>query len=270
MIKSVVFLFVAILVSMLSGCILSKTPSTNEVNLAVNEQMTFSVQGLLNGPYAWSKDDVVIPGVTGPTYTYIALNGDAPTFVLMVQTTDMLTKKILVTQWTVTVTNLSDPVTSLLNSMVPIPAGTFMMGSTDNTNGQAQYTMPVHEVTLQAFDIGAYEVTQAQYLAVIGVNPSYFQGTSYPNSENSPVETVSWYEARAFCTALSALTGRTFTLPSEAQWEYACRAGTTTLYSYGDSDALLGDYAWNYTNSGNQTHPVGTKLPEATVSGLGN
>jgi formylglycine-generating enzyme required for sulfatase activity len=145
--------------------------------------------------------------------------------------------------------------------MVYIPAGTFMMGSTDNEYGWAQYTTPVHQVTLQAFDIGAYEVTQAQYEAVIGTNPSNFQGPTYPNTENNPVEMVSWYDARTFCTALSALTGRTFTLPSEAQWEYACRAGTTTLYSYGDSDALLGDYAWYWNNSGSLTHTVGTKLP---------
>jgi formylglycine-generating enzyme required for sulfatase activity len=105
-------------------------------------------------------------------------------------------------------------------------------------------------------------VTQAQYQAVMGTNPSWFQEENgYPDTENNPVETVSWYDAQAFCTALSALTGRTFTLPSEAQWEYACRAGTTTLYSFCDSDALLGLYAWYSLNSGDQTHPVGTKLP---------
>ena len=153
-----------------------------------------------------------------------------------------------------------NPITALLSSMVYIPGGSFMMGSTDNEYGWAQCTTPVHQVTLQAFDIGAYEVTQAQYLAVMGTNPSYFQGTSYPGSENNPVEWVTWYDARAFCTALSALTGRTFTLPSEAQWEYACRAGTTTLYNYGNSDALLDNYAWWYSNSVSQTHPVGTKI----------
>ena len=157
-----------------------------------------------------------------------------------------------------------DPITALLNSLVPIPAGTFMMGSTDNEHGWAQYTTPVHQVTLQAFYIGAFEVTQAQYQAVMGVNPSYYQGTSYPGSENNPVETVSWYDARAFCTALSAMTGRTFTLPSEAQWEYACRAGTTTLYSFGDDDELLINYAWYRPPENPEwpwTHPVGTKLP---------
>jgi formylglycine-generating enzyme required for sulfatase activity len=132
------------------------------------------------------------------------------------------------------------------------------MGSTDNTFGWAMYDTPVHEVTLAGFEIGAYEVTQAQYAAVMGTNPSYYQG---PGTENNPVEMVNWYEAREFCTQLSAQTGRTFTLPSEAQWEYACRAGSTTLYSFGDDDGQLGNYAWYGANSNGITHPVGTKLP---------
>ena len=202
----------------------------------------------LSDPYAVSTqfDSSSIP--SGSTLTFELTVADAGGLI----STDTCT---------ITISGLSEPITALLNSMVYIPGGTFMMGSTDNEYGWAQYTTPVHTVTVPAFDIGAYEVTQAQYLAVMGGNPSYFQGTSYPNSENNPVETVSWYDARAFCTALSALTGRTFTLPSEAQWEYACRAGTITLYSYGDSDALLGNYAWWYSNSGLQTHPVGTKFP---------
>jgi eukaryotic-like serine/threonine-protein kinase len=97
----------------------------------------------------------------------------------------------------------------------------------------------------------------------MGVNPSYFKGTSYPGTENNPVEQVSWYEAREFCTKISALTGRTLTLPSEAQFEYACRAGTTTLYSFGEADADFVKYCWYVDNSGSQTHAVGTKLPNA-------
>ena len=163
----------------------------------------------------------------------------------------------------------NDPIGALLNSMVSIPGGTFQMGSTDDEYGYAQKTTPVHSVTLQSFEIGAFEVTQAQYKAIMGTNPSYFQGSSYPGSENTPVEKLSWYEAMEFCTQLSILTGRTFTLPSEAQWEYACRAGTTTLYSFGYSDALLDNYAWYYSNAYNkgavygQPRPVGTKLPNA-------
>jgi formylglycine-generating enzyme required for sulfatase activity len=158
--------------------------------------------------------------------------------------------------------DLPDPISDLLNSLVSIPGGSFQMGSEDST-----YATPVHPVTLQGFEIGAYEVTQAQYEAIMGTNPSYFQeANGYPDTERNPVEQVTWQEAREFCTQLSAQTGRNFTLPSEAQWEYACRAGTTTLYSFGDSDALLGNYAWIWANSDGTggpygTHPVGTKLP---------
>jgi formylglycine-generating enzyme required for sulfatase activity len=252
--KSVIFLFIAILVSILSGCILSKTPSTNNVTMNLGEQKTFSVNVYpSNATYTWTLNGLPLSN-TGKSYLYTALGGNHTLVVKAKQALGTDTQT-----WNITI-HLSEPITDLLNSLVPIPAGSFMMGSTDNENEYAQYTTPVHQVTLQAFDIGAYEVTQAQYLAVMGTNPSYFQGTSYPDSASRPVEMVNWYDARAFCTALSALTGRTFTLPSEAQWEYACRAGTTTLYSYGDSDALLGDYAWWSLNSGGQTHPVGTKL----------
>lgn len=163
-------------------------------------------------------------------------------------------------------TTPEETITVATHTLVWIPAGSFMMGSEDNEYGWVQYTTPVHEVTLSGFYIGAYEVTQTQYLAVMGTNPSYFQGTSYPDSENNPMEQVSWYEAKEFCEKLSEQTGWTFTLPSDAQWEYACRAGTTTLYSFGDDDEDLGDYAWwggnsNGTGGPFGTHPVGTKLP---------
>jgi formylglycine-generating enzyme required for sulfatase activity len=159
------------------------------------------------------------------------------------------------------VTINNDTITALLNSMVSIPSGTFMMGSTDNEDGRAEKHMPVHEVALRGFKIGAYEVTQQQYEAVMGYNPSHFQkANGYPDTKNNPVENVTWEEAMEFCNRLSAITHRTFSLPSEAQWEYACRAGSTTLYSFGDDDALLGKYAWCWQNS-NNTHPVGTKLP---------
>jgi formylglycine-generating enzyme required for sulfatase activity len=144
-------------------------------------------------------------------------------------------------------------ISNLLNSMVSIPGGSFQMGSTEDTDEQ-----PVHTVTLSGFYIGATEVTQEQYLAVMGTNPSYFHGSSY---KNFPVEQVTWDDAREFCQQLSVITGWNFSLPSEAQWEYACRAGTSTRYSFGESDALLEDYAWFSTNSGNFTHLVGNKLP---------
>jgi len=103
--------------------------------------------------------------------------------------------------------------------------------------------------------MGVCEVTQEQYQAVVGGNPSNFKGPQ------NPVEAVSWDDAVAFCQAMSRKTGQTVRLPTEAQWEYACRAGSTTRFCFGDADSGLGAYAWYTENSGNQTHPVGQKKP---------
>ena len=108
------------------------------------------------------------------------------------------------------------------------------------------------------FAIGKYPVTQAQYEAVIGTNPSHFQG----NPQN-PVESVSYNDAIAFCQKLSQVTGKNYRLPTESEWEYACRAGTTTNYYFGDDANQLEDYAWYSGNSEGTTHPVGLKLPNA-------
>jgi formylglycine-generating enzyme required for sulfatase activity len=102
-----------------------------------------------------------------------------------------------------------------------------------------------------------YEVTQAEYEKVIGENGSEFKGVS------SPVEQVSWDDATEFCKRLSAKEGKTYRLPTEAEWEYACRAGTTTRYSFGDDPASLGEYAWYGANSDVRTHSVGEKKPNA-------
>ena len=107
-----------------------------------------------------------------------------------------------------------------------------------------------------SFKIGKYPITQEQYEAVMGINPSHFQG----NPQN-PVESVSYDDAVAFCQKLSQLTGRNYRLPTESEWEYACRAWTTTRYYFGDDENQLGDYAWYEDNSGLTTHPVGQKLP---------
>jgi formylglycine-generating enzyme required for sulfatase activity len=107
-----------------------------------------------------------------------------------------------------------------------------------------------------SFKIGKYPITQAQYQAVMGTNPSYFK-----NNPLNPVEQVSWDDAQAFCQKLSQITGKTYRLPTESEWEYACRAGTTTRYYFGDDDNQLGNYAWYAKNSGGKTHPVGQKKP---------
>ncbi|MCX7386390.1 MAG: formylglycine-generating enzyme family protein, partial [Planctomycetales bacterium] len=110
------------------------------------------------------------------------------------------------------------------------------------------------------FSIGVHEVTQSEYEKVMGANPSSFKGA------NNPVEQVTWDDAVAFCAKLSSLpaevaAGRVYRLPTEAEWEYACRAGTTTAYSFGDDEKDLGNYAWFNANSGQSTHAVGEKLP---------
>lgn len=137
-----------------------------------------------------------------------------------------------------------------------IPAGTFTMG--DNSGG---IPVQAHQVTLtKDFYIGVYEVTQDQYEQVVGSNPSKLKGA------NHPVENVSWKDAVTFCEKLSSLpaeraAGRVYRLPTEAEWEYACRAGTTTAYSFGDDEQDLGKYVWSIENSGNTAHAVGEKLP---------
>ena len=132
--------------------------------------------------------------------------------------------------------------------MAPIRAGKFMMGG----------GMFAREVTLsKPFYMGIYEVTQAQYEAVMGANPSRFKGPT------NPVETVSWDDAAEFCKKLSEKTRQTVRLPTEAEWEYACRAGTQTAFPFGDDPSALGDYAWHGHNSGDTSHPVGQKKPNA-------
>ena len=109
-----------------------------------------------------------------------------------------------------------------------------------------------------SFKIGKYPITQEQYKAVMGKDPSYFK-----NNPQNPVESVSWDDAIAFCQKLSQLTGKNYRLPTEAEWEYACRAGTTTNWCFGDDYLQLEEYAWYIDNSQGTTHPVGQKLPNA-------
>ncbi|MCA2624075.1 MAG: SUMF1/EgtB/PvdO family nonheme iron enzyme [Microcystis sp. M20BS1] len=142
--------------------------------------------------------------------------------------------------------------------MVNLPAGEFLMGSPDSDSDAQSREKPQHQVQVNSFAIGKYPVTQAQYEAVMGTNPSHFK-----NNPQNPVEQVNWNDAQAFCRKLSQITGKTYRLPTEAEWEYACRAGTTTRYYFGDDANQLGDYAWYDGNSQDKTHPVGQKKPNA-------
>jgi formylglycine-generating enzyme required for sulfatase activity len=153
------------------------------------------------------------------------------------------------------------------NAMKTIPAGTFSMG-------ESWIADSVHQVTLSAFAMASTHVTQGQYLAVMGVNPSHFTGDL-----NRPVESITWFNAVRYCNTLSTLVGydmaydtitwvldtskNGFRLPTEAQWEYACRAGTTTEYWWGADTAGMGACTWSIYNSDSTTHPVASKSANA-------
>ena len=153
--------------------------------------------------------------------------------------------------------------------MVYCPAGSFMMGSPlteqdieeqydDEQDDELQHLV----IISKDFYIGKFPITQKQYKSLIGNNPSYFKGV------NNPVECINWYEAKEFCQKLNSLykdklpIGYNFSLPTEAQWEYACRAGTTSFFNNGNNSSS-DELAWYYDNSNKTTHPVGQKKPNA-------
>jgi formylglycine-generating enzyme required for sulfatase activity len=176
--------------------------------------------------------------------------------------------------------------------MVKIPAGSFLMGTEEAEvirlckeygRNWCKCEMPQHRVNLQEFYLGKYPITQEQYQAVMGNNPSHFK-----NNPKNPVEQVTWNDAQEFCKKLNQLTGKKYRLPTEAEWEYACRAGTQTRYYFDEDQSVLKEYAWYGDNSGDsfldtikiwgadpnwenhrkklmdnncKTHPVGQKKP---------
>ena len=140
--------------------------------------------------------------------------------------------------------------------MMYVKGGTFTMGATSEQGSDADDNgKPTHRVTLSSFYIGKYEVTQALWKAVMGNNPSHWKG------DNLPVECVSWDDCQDFIRKLTALTGKNFRLPTEAEWEFAARGGNNSRgYKYAGSNNI-GDVAWYDGNSGDKTHAVGTKSP---------
>ncbi|MEO8425861.1 MAG: formylglycine-generating enzyme family protein [Verrucomicrobiota bacterium] len=156
-------------------------------------------------------------------------------------------------------------------ALVQIPAGTFAMGTTEAQRatlvGLKSWTrfedceLPTHAITIsKPFLIGKFEITQKQWEAVMGKNPSAFK------DENNPVESVSWDEVQKFIEKLNEKNNAKYRLPTEAEWEYCCRAGSTNLFGLGTNDVTitaenLGDFAWFRKNSENRTHRVGEKQP---------
>ena len=169
-------------------------------------------------------------------------------------------------------------------NLVWIPPGTFMMGSPLSEQDRLSNEGPQTEVTIsQGFWIGRYEVTQGEYLEITGANPSWFNGNR-PTSPNPvapsgdygtnllrPVESINFQSVSDYCSLLTEReqaagrlpSGYVYRLPTEAEWEYSCRAGTTTRFSYGDDPnySELNSNAWHSANSEAQTHPVGQKAP---------
>ena len=141
--------------------------------------------------------------------------------------------------------------------MVEVRGGTFRMGGTSEQGSDADSDdeYPVHSVTLSGYYIGKTEVTQALWKAVMGSNPSRFKG------DNMPVECVSWDDCQEFIRKLNSLTSQNFRLPTEAEWEFACRGGNNSRgYKYSGSN-YIDNVAWYDGISGDKTHPVATKLP---------
>lgn len=154
---------------------------------------------------------------------------------------------------------------SIANSIgmefILIPAGEFEMGSQSREKRRKLWESPVHRVSIKKpFYLGRYPVTQKQWQKVMGNNPSYFKG------EKNPVENISWVESQTFLRKLNSLekadeNNYLYRLPTEAEWEYAARAGTATSYFFGDDESKLTENAWFLKNSGLETHSVGLKKP---------
>ena len=155
--------------------------------------------------------------------------------------------------------------------MVLIPAGEFTMGSNDNEDSDDE--KPPHRVRItKPFYLGQFHVTVGQFRQFVeqsGYTPSVLVAgvswkTAFPSQpDDCPVVNVSWNDAQAFCDWLSKKEGKAYRLPTEAEWEYACLAGTQAKWSFGDDGGKLGDYAWFSGNSRFHTHPVGQKKPNA-------
>lgn len=156
--------------------------------------------------------------------------------------------------------------------MASLPSGKFRMGSPNDEKGHREDEGPVHEVRVDAFSIGVYPVTLGQFrefVAATGYQTTMevkgwqqvWKSHAIVQTDHHPVVLISWHDAKAFCDWLCKKSGKIWRLPTEAEWEYACRAGTTSRFFFGDRDAGLATYAWYDANSHADTHAVGGLMP---------
>ena len=215
--------------------------------------------------YRWAQIDgpeVRVSPINTPTTTFVPLEPGQYVFALFVDDGKVESSPaavVIEVEGSPYVTGKADSVEfpgGATMEFVWIGPGTFTMGSSEQEEGRDLDEIQHPVIISQGFFLGKYEVTQAQWESVMGNNPSHFSG------ENRPVEQVSWEDVQAFIQQLNEEMDDVYRLPTEAEWEYACRAGTTTKWSFGNDEDSFGDYAWyEGNNSSIGTKEVGTKLP---------
>ena len=231
------------------------------VTVTAGTTATFQVEATASTGmyYQWMKNGVGIEGETNATLIITnAQNIDAGCYSAVIRTENDL----IISQSAILTVTIKVP-----ENLVWIPPGTFLMGNPANDLITDAYATPQTKVNLtRGFWMSRFPVTQKQFETLMGTNPSNHKG-----DPNLPVEMVTWYEAVNYCSKLNAeekIAGRlpkgyVYRLPTDAEWEYACRAGTSTSYFYGDDPGYtnLATYAWYSANSNNETHPVGLLAP---------
>ncbi|MBF0614208.1 MAG: SUMF1/EgtB/PvdO family nonheme iron enzyme [Magnetococcales bacterium] len=241
--------------------VFQNTATTGMLSASDSDQDSLTYAIVSNG----TKGTVSLINATTGEYRYTPNSGATGTDTFTFKANDGTDDSNVAT---VTVTIQQGPAQEITNSLGMtfklIPAGTFMMGASDSdaisADTRQNNATPQHQVTItRAFYMQTTEITQGQWRAVMGNNPSGFS-----RGDNHPVETVYWNDLQSFITTLNTRNDGIYRLPTEAEWEYAARAGTTTAWSFGDSESSLGSYAWYYGNSSGSsygTHPVAQKLP---------
>ena len=266
-------LFIIAATMLLFGC--NKDRDLNELKFEItNEEWTISgTTATLTADYSWSGEIVSIAmevsadedsananrfeaSVSGNSLAVTAtgLKAETKYYYRIIIDTGSVTFESETRTFETLKTIFSLTVNGVIFEMVYVEGGTFDMGATTEQGSDAESDeKPVHSVTLDGYYIGKCEVTQELWEAVMGSNPSHFKGAQ------NPVENVSWNDCQEFVSRLNSLTGRTFRLPTEAEWEYAARGGNQSLHYKYSGSGNIDDVAWHKGNSGDETHAVGTK-----------